>query len=403
VRSTHSTLRIAVVNKFLVPSGMFRVAVGWNKGLTELGHDVTTVFVRDSSRGTLSSVKRGDRTEVYLTGNLARLSEVLGSPAVLADMRGAFDTTSSPDPVSWVLAPVIGDWRHRFDLTFACEEYSALACYVAYHLFRIPFILEFHEPPSPVGPRLLRPLIFWWRRILAREAVLLIGASPRTARTYATLLGREVHTIPYGCDPVRQIVLPKSPFVLADTRWSVQRHPEFLLEIARLATGIPFVLAGSFASEESRSRFLLARHKLGLDSVVTVHEQLQEAELLKLYSSAMAYVRWAAWSEGFPPEGGPSTGVFTALSVGCPVLVDSELGLDESLREELADAVLPRDPALFAAALHRLASSPELVEAQALRSWNLAKRMTWKVRAESLIALLPKTAGAEGIERESLR
>ena len=384
-------MRIAVVNKLLIPSGMVRWSAGWSKGLSDVGNQVEMIFLREArSAHQVKGLLSGLHYSSYLSGTIARLSEAVGSPFVRLGASESFEVDSSPDPITWALAPIIGRWDKKFDLVIASEEFTGLAALAANLLNGTPYVLFFQEAIAENEPPWLSLLLRPWRLVVSRRAALCVGVTTRVAASYQRTLGIEVKVIPHGCNPAPRISTSKQDFVLADTRWTPVRDPAFLLDVAELVDCVRFVVAGSFASHDAQARFQLEICQRNLGNRVQLATGLTEEALTELYRTALVYVRWAAHSSETPPESGPSFGIFQALSQGCPIIADTNLSMDSIVISRFKDWVLPRNPSVFAERIEALAANPSLVAELSLMAWETAKELSWTNRARQLTRMLQR-------------
>lgn len=377
------------MNKLLIPSGMVRWSAGWSKGLSDVGNQVEMIFLREARsahqvRGLLS----GLHFSSYLSGTIARLSEAVGSPFVRLGAGESFEIDSSPDPITWALAPIIGKWNKKFDLVIASEEFTGLAALAANLLNGTPYILFFQEAIAEDEPSWLSLLLRPWRLAVSRRAVLCVGVTTRVAASYQRTLGIEVKVIPHGCNPAPWIFTSKQAFVLADTRWTPVRDPDFLLDVAELTHFVKFVVAGSFPSHAAQARFQQEISQRNLCNRVQLVTGLAEEALTELYRTALVYVRWAAHSNEAPPESGPSFGIFQALSQGCPIIADANLSMDPIVASRFKNWVLPRNASVFANRIEALAANPSLVAELSVMAWETAKDLSWTNRALQLTQML---------------
>lgn len=103
-----------------------------------------------------------------------------------------------------------------------------------------------------------------------------------------------------------------------------------------------------------RSRILFTAVDLGIASQVMMHGKLPQAEVKQRLEKADVFVL-SSLSEGI------SNAVLEAMSCGLPVVTTDCGGMREAVRDSIEGFVVPvRDPDGMAAALHKLAQSPEL-------------------------------------------
>lgn len=379
-------MRVAVVNKLLVPAGSARWSTGWSLGLKELGHEVTTVFIREAaSASRITGLLKNQPYTSYLTGAKARLSELVGLPAVQWWMQGAFDRDSSPDPISWALAPIIGSWKGKYDLLLAHDEYTGLGCLIAHKLYGTPYVVNFAEAIADVEPYPLRSPLRVLRAEVGGNAILRVANSSRVAQSYVKAFGFPVEVIPTGCTPAANVNVEKHHYILADTRWTTWRDPFFLLDVAERAHAIEFVLAGTFASMELERQWNDEVRRRGLTNRIRRAVSPDEPALISLYRNALAYVRWAARAPGLPPESGVPSGIFQSLSQGCPFIIDDSISVEPTIRSRFQKWIVPFNADSFAQAILTLATDPALARTVAALAWTTSKELSWTARAADLI------------------
>ncbi len=378
-------VKIAIVTKFLVPSGNPSWVAGLARGLKALGHDATIVYIRDSRFLALFREDfLGLNIEFCLTGTMARTSEALGWPLSLAMLGGGYGKEGSPDILSWVLAPILGRWRKRFDLCIMYEHFTGLAGYVASILWGLPYVVFVHEATTGKPGSWTSKVQAFWRKMILRRASLVCPLDEIIASAARGSGLSRIAIVPSGCDPIESPVLPKDGFALVDGRWTPARNPFFLFEIAKRTPGVTYVMLGSFWTPQLESDFRAGVENEHLTNRIMLRTSLDARKSLDYYRKAFVYVRWAALGEGGWERGYPM-GIRTALSNGCPIVFDRELGCESILGPDLPYVLVNHDPGEFALKINELKSDPRLVEAQARASLDVARKNTWRKSADILM------------------
>lgn len=307
-------MKIAIVTKFLVPSGNPSWVAGLARGLRSFGHDVTIVYIRDSPFYNLFLEDfRGLHVEFSLTGMMARFSEALGWPLSLAILGGGYGKEGSPDILSWMFAPILGRWRERFDLCIMYEHFTGLAGYAAGILWGVPYVVFVHEATTGEPGSWTSKIQQVWRRTVLERALLICPLDEPIANATRNIGADRVVVVPSGCDPIESPTLPKDGFALVDGRWTPARNPFFILEIAKKTPGVTYCMLGSFWTEQLESDFREEIEKERLADRIMVKTGLEAKTSLDYYRRAFVYVRWAARGEGGWERGYPM-GIRTALS-----------------------------------------------------------------------------------------
>ncbi|MGB6442561.1 MAG: glycosyltransferase [Thermoplasmata archaeon] len=378
-------MRVGVVSRVLIPGGHVEWATGLGRGLQQLGHEVTLIYVRDSGFFPMFDRElKGLAFERTFRGTRAAISEALGWAVSMAALGGGYGKQGGPDPISWILAPFTGNWKERFDLLVFAEDFTGLAGLAASRICESPYVVFVHEAPGGTPQSLTYRFVEAVRRTVRRTASLTCAIDDAIAARMQMEGEQGVLTVPSGCEPVEPPSATRSDFVLADTRWTPARDPGFILEVAKLTPGVQYVMLGSFWTPQSERDFLEQRSRDRLEERVRMIPNHSSLEGLDLYRRAMVYIRWAAfgtggWELGFP------TGLRTAMSNSCPVLYDSRLGCASLMRSEIPEGAVEHNSRAYASKIMDLLSDPELVRTRSRQSLSYAQKFQWTHSAALLM------------------
>jgi glycosyltransferase involved in cell wall biosynthesis len=384
-------MRIAVISRVLVPGGHVEWAAGLGRGLAAIGHQVVITYVRESPYLAIFGTELGGLSvENTFRGLTARMSKALGWAVSLAFLGGGYGREASPDPVSWAAAPFVGRWSRRFDLLVFAEDFTAVGGFLLSRLSGTPYVVFVHEAPGRSPSALADRAIEWIRRQVRTYATLVCAIDDAIAARLRDAGERNSITIPSGCDPRGGEPSKRSGFVLADSRWTPARDPAFLVRLAAKTPNTQYVMLGSFWTPEAEAEFRDLRRRSGLESQITMVTSFTPEQATALYRTAMVYIRWAAfgtggWELGFP------TGLRVAMSLGCPVLFDENLGCAKEVGSEIKYGLVAHTPEAFASKIRELEENPELIVARSLDAWRYARSHTWTASASRMLAQLPQS------------
>lgn len=382
-------LKIGIISKTLVASANPEWVSGLARGLHKLGHRVEIVYLREPSvapPGFLVPFEGLDMT-FLLRGWLARLSEAIGWPISMGLLGGGYGREGSPDPLSWIFVPVFSHRLRRFDLAIFYDPYSGITGVVSNILFSLKYVTFVHEAIAGSPKSLLGKLERHMLRLVSERAVLTAGINESITKSLAQMGLPRTKTIASGCIRDPRAPNSKKEFVLFDTRWTPARNPAFALEIAKLSPGIRFVMIGSFWTRTLESEIRQKVVAEGLDNRFIIRTNLSPQEVRKHYREASVFVRWSAHGTGGWERGIPM-GILTAMSVGCPIVIDENLGCAPLLAEILHGYILPYHPKEFANAVTRIVRTPSERTRLVGISLKLAERFSWTKSARALLDIL---------------
>lgn len=370
-------MRVAVIAKTATFGGVAQYVARLAEALTLAGHKVDLIYLRQHAELPRSD---GVNIRLYLSGWRAGISQAVGVLFLRTIFRDAFTDENAPDPFSWATSPFFLRLSKSYDRVVYGDESLGAFTIVANRLMKLRYFVVSHEglPPSYLPIR-------WAQRILLTHSEGVFFSSPLVAAR-----GLPVHPLK-GLErfvplarPVEQVVLPKSRFILFDTRWSPRRDSQMILQIMQMLEGIPCVVAGSFSSPDLRSKFDDAVRGSALTDRLQIRTNLSDDQVSELYRNATAYVRWPEFTDGLASEKGIGWGVVRALESGCPVVLERELGGAGLIRDGYHGFVVEHHATEYVRALNELLRNSSLVESMAMHSWELARSLSIQKTSVSL-------------------
>lgn len=349
---------LIVKDSLSASAGTTKFAISLARGFTQLGHSTKLIFLHESPTGRLIEPSlAGLNWTIVSSGATYAVSSAMQYPFTGLFFRSAFSSDDHVDFLRGIASRQLAKTVERSDLVIAANIWSATCLLLHHENPRVRRVVYFHEPPRFDG--LPAAFVFGMRtylKELIRAGVRFVCLTDPLMSELSDWLKRSsfVMTNGYSLGPVFRA---KEDFVLVDSRWTEQRNPTFILKIASRLRGTRFVVAGRFATDQLRQRFMNEREDQGLTSSVAMVENLTEYSLLRLYSHALCYVRWGI----LRGELGNPTGIGQAISSGCIPIVSRDLAIAPVLSDGISDdVVVDSEPGAFAQRILELQSNPEL-------------------------------------------
>lgn len=174
----------------------------------------------------------------------------------------------------------------------------------------------------------------------------------------------------------------KEDFVLLDSRWSYERDPYFVIDLAKELGNYPIVMHGFFPDRaiEMDLKMKVQEKKLN----VKIIGGLTETELSNLYDMAKVIVRWHA-----NVEEGPSASVIQGISHNCIPVVTRNLGSAEVIGENISnEIVVEKDAKEIASVVSKLLTEDVLYSEVLKRLIEYKRKNSWTTFSKELISKL---------------
>ena len=277
------------------------------------------------------------------------------------------------------LKKVIGE----YDILIFINIYAAIPLLLSTSNSKSKFVLYFHEPPLFAEmPYIVRKLLVLYVKIVSSKCTLRISTSDKMRDSIKKNLQINTLSIPFAFSR-KPHTTRKEDFIIADTRWTGQRDPFFLLEIASRLPRMNFKMCGKFGNHEIENRFLKLAEEMNVRDRIEMLHELDEDVLDSLFRRAKCYVRWGTLGG----ETGTSFGVFQSISNGCIPIISDDLGSAEFIKKCINDdVVVKRDPSSFSAIINRLVEDDNYFLALLQKVIKCRDNYAWSEYVENLMA-----------------
>jgi glycosyltransferase involved in cell wall biosynthesis len=328
-----SEMKIVIVVRILWTAGAPKIAIQEAKELKRLGHDVTLVFLRRA------------RT---LGGYSDLLNDI--DWKVLSDGHNSFFTPLYDYITGLFMPDRRGEGRIDYDLlrkfpSFANEvgadyvichdQWAGLAGYYTFRKYGIKYAVFLHERLSSFEVPILGRLAQLYEMKVLKNAIRVFAITEKVKKS-------AVET--YGINPITNIPgIPNNvtnPFdrrknvLLSVSMWDNGRHPHTYLKVAQEIQDFKLLIAGNWRDSELKSKMREEVRQMHLEDKVSFTDHLTEAQLSGLYRESKFLMRFGYGEYGL------GTATLEAISFGLPLIVNSELGTAELIKEHKAGLVL---------------------------------------------------------------
>ena len=326
-------MKIVILVRILWTAGAQKIAIQEAKELKRLGHDVTLVFLRRAKT---------------LDGYSDLLNDI--DWKVMSEGRNSLFTPLYDYITGLFMPDRRGEGRIDYDLlrkfpSFAksidadyviChDQWAGLAGYYTFRKYGIEYAVFLHERLSSFEVPILGRLARFYEKRVLKDASKVFAVTEKVRNS-------AVET--YGINPITNIPgIPdncSNPFdkrknvILSVSMWDTGRHPHTYLKIAQEIQGFKLVMAGNWRDPELKRKIGEEVKQMHLEDKVSFADHLTEIQLSGLYRESKFLARF-----GYD-EYGPGIATLEALSFGLPLIVNSELGTAELIREHKAGLVL---------------------------------------------------------------
>lgn len=170
----------------------------------------------------------------------------------------------------------------------------------------------------------------------------------------------------------------KEKLILVDTRWTSDRQPEFILEVAQRIKGFKIIMHGIFTEEKLYYR-MSDEIKSKLLNIEMIANDTEE-ELQNLYKKAIIVIRWSG-----KHETGNSLSIINAISYNCIPILDKDLGIANFVANNISrDLVVEKNPDCFAKIISKLSKDNEYFSEIEQNLINCKKKFSWEKYALEL-------------------
>ncbi|MBU1110119.1 glycosyltransferase, partial [Patescibacteria group bacterium] len=216
-------------------------------------------------------------------------------------------------------------------------------------------------------------------RSYLNNALVVAALSKHTQNDIRSTYGIKTTVITPGCTPLLQIPTRRGDFLLASSRWSSTKNPEFLLQILQQIPNVQLKIAGGWENQTDLHKFRKEIQKQQLTSRVELITSLNERQKTKLFQRARAWVH--PHFEAFGMD------ALAAASCGCPVIMPYGSGAAQ-LFEHGQHGFFPPENDLnaFTKYIKELIEDERLAHKLGQKAWKITKdNYTWEKHTEKIL------------------
>lgn len=374
-------MKICIFVRILWPGGVQSIAFGEAKSLTDMGHKVDLVFLRDSGRGIHPWSYWHPYKIVYPPEinqrPLHRLFWIITSK--YAPERGE-DATVDLD-----LIKKFERTRDKYDVIIYFDQQSAFYANLGKKLHGDRFIVNVME--TWYKSKHLLPRYVEKRALKNASGIITIGE-----KNYNFLNKMQYKNV-YLLYPGTQLISNVPEFqqredrILSVTMWDRGRHPEIFLEIAKLLTRGKIYLLGDWTDKSFFNEYREKIKSLGLENKIILTGKITKEELDRNYRLAKVVVRF-----GFD-EFGPGMATLEAIGYGLPLIINNGIGMKDIIDSFGIDPSIVvglDDYKTMTEAIEKLLTDEEEWNLKHKNALSLAKIMSWEEHGRRLENILNK-------------
>ncbi|MGP6208042.1 hypothetical protein ACNF42_08465 [Cuniculiplasma sp. SKW3] len=224
---------------------------------------------------------------------------------------------------------------------------------------------------------LIRKFIYIYLSIISKKTKFLSISQDISKKTMDNFKFKVITRPPIGF--IDYNVKDKERFILLDTRWTEDRDPLFVVNIAKNMRNIKIIMHGIFTNDNIKEQLI---KKITFENYnVQLISNDSDDELQNLYQKALVVIRWA----GFNERGNPLS-IFNAISYNCIPVVDKALGLAPFISENISpDLVVNKDKNEIAIVVKKIFEDRSYYDNLLCKVIECKERFSWKKYSEQLI------------------
>lgn len=376
------SLYIGVVCRILWPGGIARVAIAEAEELSKLGYKVDLVFLRRTNR------KGYAINFPHRVINEAKSNErIIGR--FLRIITYYFNSDRGPEStidLDYLLKFEIT--RPKYDIIIYTDQLASIFSSIGKILKggkTVIHIFETARKSKNINTSLQRYI----ERVGVFKHDAIIASSDTTKEILIDAGYENVYTIYQGApNEIKRIPIEeKTDTAISVTMWDAWRQPELYADIARRLTFGKLVLAGNWADEAYRVRFLERILNMHLEDKIEVTGPLSQDELEELYKKAKVFIRFGK------NELGMGTGNLEAISYGIPLVVNKSIGVSRFIEDGKSGFIVEeKDIECIATKIEKLFTDTELWTRMSSNVTEMAIKMTWQSRSRELEEIILSVA-----------
>jgi glycosyltransferase involved in cell wall biosynthesis len=310
-------MKICIFVRILWPGGVQSIAFGEAKSLSDRGHEVDLIFLRDSGRGIHPWSYWHPYKIIYSPEINKRLLHKLFwfITRIYAPERGE-DSTVDLD-----LIKKFEKRRDRYDIIIYYDQQSAFYANLGKKIHGDKFIVNVMETWYKRNHLIER---YVERRALKKASgVITIG--DKNYKYLNEMKHKNVYLLYPGTEIIPDILgfHQRENRIISVTMWDRGRHPEIFLEIAKLLKSATIYLLGDWTDISFFNEYIEKIKSLALEDKIIVTGKITKQELDLNYRHAKILVRF-----GFD-EFGPGMATLEAIGYGLPLIINNGIGMKD--------------------------------------------------------------------------
>lgn len=287
----------------------------------------------------------------------------------------------------------------EYDLIIAHGSTTCLTALSIYRKRNIPYLAFIYDSMNYIFNKvyaktwlkilklLIIPIIKIKERSYLQGTLSILTQSQASQEQLAAIYGINAAVITPGCQALSKTPPRRGNYLLASSRWSLNKNPEFLLKILTAIPNAKLKMAGSWESKADLKKYQKLIIQYRLKPRVELITSFTEEEKSCLFQNARVWLH--PHFEGF------GIGALTAASCGCPIIMPQGSGAAK-LFEHGKHGFFPKENDLKAYTKYArlLIENEQLAWEMGKKAWEEVKeKYTWNKHVEKLLQIIGNTAG----------
>lgn len=369
-------MKIIILVRILWASGAQKIAIEEAKSLTKLGHEVKLVFLRETESGKyLKPMLEGINFEVYSSKKPKWIySAVTGMFMPDRKGNGTVDYNllkQYPKSIN----------KNDVDYIICHDPWTGLAGYRINKRLDIPYSVMYHEKVTgKYSVPILGKFALKIEKKILKNAAAVFGITKKVTDTVHNAYNIEViPNLPGMNLGIWKPFNEKKNILLVSATFDKNRDPIDYVNIIEKLPDFMLYVVGSWRETLEYDKFIKLVNDKDVASKVVVKRGISETELQSLYTDAKFSLRFGK------DEYGLGTSNVEAISKLTPIIINSDLGISDLIREYGGGIIIDsKDPEIAKSIIQKYnnKSSYETLQKQLI---NITKTYTWEFHANNLI------------------
>ena len=326
-------MKIAILVRILWSAGTQKIAIKEARTLTQMGYDVELIFLRKTKSGeAYGDLLKDINYKVLSENNKSILVPVYDF------ITGIFMSNRKGEGrVDYNLIREFPSFAEsHYDLIICQDQWAGLAGYYLWKKYGINYIVMLHEQINEMPwikgfKRILVNIALLYQRKVLVHAKKVLAVTNKIASTAENFYAKNNLIVPDDLPglEIKQFLnySEKSDSILLISFWNETKCPELYLNLFKKLDGYNFKMIGNWISDRYKETFVKKLKALDVFDKVKFIDRLTEIEKNVIIATCKFSVRFGRG------EFGPGVGTIEALENGVPLIVNSELGIADYLRD----------------------------------------------------------------------